>query len=72
MLWRVEEIPELQVLLKAVLDITSAEFEQYVMRGDADGHRNAVKRNTTGLTADEIEEVCNVLTKVGGEVDGAY
>lgn len=66
MIWKVEEISNLQMLLKAVLNITKTEFERFVMNGDAAGLRYAVEKRTLGLSASEINEVCNVLTKVGG------
>ena len=67
MIWKVEEISNLQMLLKAVLNITKTEFERFVMNGDAVGLRYAVEKRTLGLSASEINEVCNVLTKAGGE-----
>lgn len=66
MIWKVEEISNLQMLLKTVLNITKTEFERFVMNGDAAGLRYAVEKRTLGLSASEINEVCNVLTKVGG------
>lgn len=66
MIWKVEEISNLQMLIKAVLNITKTEFERFVMNGDAAGLRYAVEKRTLGLSASEINEVCNVLTKVGG------
>ncbi len=71
MIWKVEEIPYLQTLLKAVLEFTKAEFERIVMEGDAEGLKCAVSKKTIGLGATELNEVCNVLTKVGGEDNGA-
>ena len=70
MIWKVEEIPTLQTLVKAVLDITKVEFERCIMSCDADGLRSIVRKRTTGLSDTEVNEVCNVLTKVGGEANG--
>lgn len=70
MIWKVEEIPTLQTLVKAVLDITKVEFERCIMSCDADGLRSMVRKRTTGLSDSEVNEVCNVLTKVGGEANG--
>ena len=70
MIWKVEEIPVLQTLVKAVLDITKVEFERCIMSCDADGLRSIVRKRTTGLSDTEVNEVCNVLTKVGGEANG--
>lgn len=69
LIWKVEELPRLQGMLRAVLDITNSEFEQIVMNQDADALRMIVKRKTIGLNDNEIDEVCNVLTKVGGETN---
>ena len=71
MIWKVEEIPSLQVLLKSVLGITKAEFERCVMNCDVDGLRAMVQQRTTGLSDVEVNEVCNIMTKVGDEADGA-
>lgn len=67
MVWRMDEIGELQFLVKEVLGITRSEFENLVISGDADGMRNLVTQKTMGLTSEEVDEVCNVLTKVDGE-----
>lgn len=72
MVWKVDEIPVLQVLIKAVLGVTKTEFERYVMNSDANGLRTMVQKRTSGLNEKEINEVCNVMTKVGGDADGIY
>lgn len=72
MIWRNDEIPHLQMLLKRLLGITDAEFEHYVLAGDSEGLRKVVIKKTTGLNTEEIEELCNVLTKAGGEIDGTH
>lgn len=69
MVWRTEEIPELQEMMKAVLGISDGEFTKIVMDGSPDELRDLVCRKTKDLTDKEIEEVCNVMTMVGGEVD---
>lgn len=67
--WRVEEIPKLQGLLKAVLGLSAAEFSDCVSMGDANAFRQMIRCRTAGLNADEVDEVCNLLTK--GEADHA-
>lgn len=70
MIWKVEEIPTLQTLVKAVLDITKVEFDRCIVNCDAEGLRSIVRKRTMGLSETEVNEVCNVLTKVGGEANG--
>ena len=67
--WRVEEIPKLQGLLKAVLGLSTAAFVDCVSLGDANAFRQMIQCRTAGLNADEVDEVCNLLTK--GEADHA-
>ncbi len=64
--WRIEEIPKLQEALKAVLGISKREFEDCVSSGDAEAFRQMVSRRIRGLTREELDEVCHVLTKVEG------
>ena len=71
LLWRMDEIPHLQVLVKAVLGIGDAEFNRYILNTDVNGLREMVAKKTAGLSLQEIDEVCHVLTKVGGADDGA-
>ncbi|MBE5864621.1 MAG: DUF87 domain-containing protein [Lachnospiraceae bacterium] len=72
MIWKVEEVFVLQRLVKSVLGITKIEFERCVMNGDADTLREMVSKRTMGLSDVEINEICNIITKVGGEADGTY
>lgn len=65
LLWRTDEIPHLQELIKTVLGISNTEFSRYILNCDVNGLREMVQKKTTGFTAAEIDEVCNVLTKVG-------
>lgn len=64
-LWRTDEIPHLQELIKAILGVGSTEFNRYILNCDVNGLRGMIQKNTTGLTAAEVDEICNVLTKVG-------
>ena len=67
--WRVEEIPKLQEAVKAVLGISKTEFESCIRNGDAEAFHSMVSRKTRGLSQEELDEVCNVLTKVEGNED---
>ncbi|RKI44029.1 ATP-binding protein [bacterium D16-51] len=62
MIWKTNEIGYLQKLVKALLAISDNEFENIVVSGNADELRNAIKQKTIGLSYQEIEEVCCVLT----------
>jgi hypothetical protein len=66
-IWNTGEIPQLQHMLRVLLEITNSEFERIVRTQDADALRLLVKRKTLGLSDSEVNEVCHVLTKVGGE-----
>lgn len=66
MIWKTEEIAYLQVLVKALLAISDAEFKNIVLNGKADELRIAIKQKTVGLSYREIEEVCCVLTMETG------
>ena len=63
-IWRVEDIPRLQHLIKATLGIISYEFESAISTGFPEELRKLVQSRTMSLTMQEIDEVCNVLTKV--------
>ena len=65
--WKVEEIAYLQVLVKALLEISDSEFESIVLSGKADELRTVIKQKTVGLSDHEMEEVCCVLTMETGE-----
>lgn len=63
-IWRVEDIPRLQYLIKTILGISSFEFKSTISTGLPEELRKLVQSRTTSLTMQEIDEVCNVLTKV--------
>lgn len=69
MIWKTEEIAYLQVLVKALLAISDAEFKNIVLNGKADELRNAIKQRTIELSYQEIEEVCCILTMETGEAN---
>ena len=67
MIWKTEEIEYLQKLVKELLAISDSEFENIVLNGKADELRNTIRGKTIGLSYQEMEEVCCVLTKETGE-----
>lgn len=67
MVWKTEEITYLQILVKELLAISDGGFKNIVLSGKADELRTAIKRKTVGLSYQEIEEVCYVLTMETGE-----
>jgi hypothetical protein len=67
MIWDVKEIDTLQDLILAVLSITRAEFDRCVLEQDASKLRKMIESKTINLTSAEVNEVCHVLTMVGGE-----
>ena len=52
-----------------VLEITNAEFKKVVMSGEAEALRILIRQRTLNLSVQELEEVCNVLTKVEGDAN---
>ena len=67
MIWKTEEIEYLQKLVKELLAISDSEYENIVLNGKADELRNTIRGKTIGLSYQEMEEVCCVLTKETGE-----
>lgn len=65
LLWKVDEIVDLQKVLKDIMDIKESEFNYIVLNGTPDYLRKLIKCKTTGFSEEEIIEICNVLTKVG-------
>ena len=61
--WKTEDIDKLQRLLRAILQITNSEFNSLLDSG-AEKLRVTVKDRTAGFSDQEIDEICNVLTKV--------
>ena len=64
-IWKVEEIPNLQEVIKKILYISDEEFYATVQLG-ANSFQEMIAKKTTNLTKNELNEVCNVLTKVVG------
>ena len=63
--WEEKDIPILQNLIKAVLGIKDAEFEKIVELCDPEKLRSLVTSKVKDYSIEEINELCNVLTKVG-------
>ena len=65
--WRTDEIPDLQRLVRGVLGIGDVEFANLIMERSPDRLRQVVRDRTVGLTPEAVDEICNVLTKVNGD-----
>ena len=64
LIWNVEDVPKLQEIIKAILGITETEFENIVISNDPDVFRGAISKRLRDYNEQEIDEVCNILTKV--------
>lgn len=62
--WESQEIPILQRCVKAVLYLSDSQYEKILTKGTPDSLREFVKNKTEAFSEIEIEEICNVLTKV--------
>ena len=69
LIWKTEKKKKLQKLIMNVLEITNAEFKKVVMSGEAEALRILIRQRTLNLSVQELEEVCNVLTKVEGDAN---
>lgn len=67
MIWKTEEISSLQELIKALLGISDVEFEDIIITGNPDELRASISQKTIGLSCQEIEEVCCILTMETGK-----
>ena len=65
LLWKTNEIKKLQKVLKAVLDIKESGFDNILLKGNPDELRRTIKCKIIGFNEHEIDEICNILTKVG-------
>lgn len=65
LLWKTNEIKKLQKVLKAILDIKESGFDNILLRGNPDELRRTIKCKIIGFNEHEIDEICNILTKVG-------
>ena len=64
MIWRTEDIPYVQKLLKSIIGISDNEFLRILNTGTSLDLINLVKDKTSGFSEKDINEICNVLTKV--------
>ena len=65
--WDENDIHELQKLVKAILGISNREFERIIMEGSPKELQYWVSNSTASLSDEQVNEICNILTKVGGE-----
>lgn len=68
-IWDEGSISTLQELLFDILELSQNTFDKYVEKGKPDDLRAYVAKRTSGLTREELDEICNILTK-DGEKDG--
>ena len=64
LVWNVEDIPKLQECLKAILGITEAEFARLVSSESTTLFKESISKRLTSFDDSELDEICNVLTKV--------
>ncbi len=64
LVWNTEEIPQLQKCLKAILGMSESEFTKIIDSGSPEMLRETVSNKTKDFSSQEIDEICNVLTKV--------
>ncbi len=64
MIWREEDIDILQKLLREIMGIGNMEFLRILENNSANELRDAVRNRTLVFEMNEIDEICNVLTKV--------
>ena len=62
--WRNQDISVLQMCIRAVLYLNDNQFEKILTEGTADVLRKYVESKTQDFSINEINEICNVLTKV--------
>lgn len=65
--WDENDIHELQKLVKAILGISNGEFERIIMEGSPEELQYWVSNRTASLSDEQVNEICNILTKVGVE-----
>ena len=69
LIWRVEDVPILQQCLKAILQLSEGQLLSIVAKGDAELLRNYVRNKTNGFSGDDVDEICNILTKVNEDAE---
>jgi hypothetical protein len=63
MLWNEDSISVLQEILFDILGLTQAVLETFISSGNPNTLRSFVNKKTAGFTMEDIDEICNVLTK---------
>jgi hypothetical protein len=69
MIWAETSISLLQELIRDIVELSDREFSKIVTEGTPDTLKRFINDKTSGLSADDVEEICYVLTKAG-ENDG--
>lgn len=64
LIWNTEDIPQLQKCIKEILGISESEFSKMIESDSPDMLRAIVINKTKDFSSQEIDEICNVLTKV--------
>lgn len=64
LVWEEKELSSLQSCLKAILGIGETEFVNIINNSSAEIFRGIISKKLVGFSEQEINEVCNVLTKV--------
>lgn len=62
--WAVADIPKLHAILRSVLALSDNEMGVIASNGDSSKLRRFVNDKTKGFTDSEIDEICNVITKM--------
>lgn len=65
LLWRTDEIPALQYVLKSLLDISETAFNKTILNDTPEMFKEMISKKLVGFNDQEINEICHVLTKVG-------
>lgn len=61
-IWSENSIPLLKGLLTEILGLKHAQLNDFIIKNEPNGLRMFIRKNTVGLSDEEIEEVCSVLT----------
>ena len=62
--WQDKDIPILQKCIKSILYLTENEYKRILTLGTPDILRRYIANKTQTFTNVEIDEICNILTKV--------
>lgn len=67
LIWKIEDIPSLQSLVRAILGISEGEFASVIQGGSPQQLIKLIASKARGLTPTEINEVCCVMTMTEGD-----